>query len=65
MFEIMIVIDAAAAELGLETNFGIQDMIWCKERERDLMKKWLKIMQPQVTGHTDANPIPNIEILLQ
>ena len=47
----MIVIDAAAAELGLETNFGIQDMIWCKEREGDLMKKWLKIMQPQITGH--------------
>ena len=35
MFEIMIGIDAAAAELGLETNFGIQDMIWCKERERE------------------------------
>ena len=32
----MIVIDAAAAELGLETNFGIQDMIW-RERERGIL----------------------------
>ena len=71
MFEIMIVIDAAA-EVGLETKLRIQDMIWCMEREErggDLMKKWLKIMQPQITGRTtldsDANPIPNIEILLQ
>ena len=31
MFEIMIVIDAAA-EVGLETYFRIPDMIWCMER---------------------------------
>ena len=31
LFEIMIVIDAAA-EVGLETYFRIPDMIWCMEK---------------------------------
>ena len=58
----------AAAEVGLKTKFqnSGHDLV---HEEGDLMKKWLKIMQPQITGQrtlgSDANPIPNIEILLQ
>ena len=45
------------------------DLVHGEKRGGDLRKKWLKIMQPQITGRrtldSDANPIPNIEILLQ
>ena len=71
----MIVIDAAAAAefgsfwKGLETNLRIQRMNWCRERREGADMKMAQNNAASdhwtLDTRSDANPIPNIEILLQ
>ena len=69
----MIVIDAAAEVgsfwKGLETNLRIQRMNWCRERREGADMKMAQNNAASdhwtLDTRSDANPIPNIEILLQ